>query len=503
MDLADFGFQARGVRVDLLDIQLLKLSQNRSDFQTLLQIVVLVGINQLQVFTSSENDSMVLVIRLTVSQNWVSGKLNSELRSSSTILHDFTVSVDQSREDSWFISLIERWFFIQVSDLQIWVSTKQELRIFKLFRLEFGQTLHRNNKLELSSSHSFKLSLQSFSITTKHLNNLRVFNTVEKLDSSGVVHETRNSSVQGLRSQRSPNSGSQSVLWSSRLETNAVEWQVINFVLHVVLILLLTILKCSRFLSQNLGVLNETIPLDWMKLFQVFKQGDSRKLIILSNNFSQGKQDLFGVVRSENSKGRHVIHRQWFRNRCGQRLSKERDTSFGFRVSWEELRLEVVIILRNKESWCSQCALALNFGWNLVVKQLLNVINRQQMLSSGKDVSPRCQNGNTQVERSSDRKQTVDQNVPHVSIQEEQHQVGSHHQAQSDSSLLFANDIAVPLFSMTPHRHSGQVPDWISQRQNQEEIRFDVFGEENQKPQEPREVHVQSLQTRERGGESL
>ncbi|KAH3665928.1 hypothetical protein OGAPHI_004117 [Ogataea philodendri] len=500
----------RSVWVHVVNVQFFEFSKHRSDLQTLFQVVVLVGIDQLQVFTSGENDRVVLVIRLTITQNWVTGKLNSELRSSSTILHNLTVSVNQSRENSWLIALVKRRLLIQESNLQIWVGTEQEFSVLEFFWLEFGQTLHGNNKLELSSSHSLKLSLQTLSVSTEHLDDLRVLNTVN------------------------PDSCSQSVLRSSRLETNTVEWQVINLVLHVVVVLLFAVLESSSFFGQDLGVLNETFPLNWVQLFQVLKQGDSGELIVFSDNLSQREQNLFRVVRSEHSEGWHVVNWQWFRNRSSQGLGKERNTSFGLRVSWEELSLKVIVILGNKEGWSSQGTLTFNLRWNLVVKKLLNVINSQQVLSvhgdndsvpdlrdknlwlvldfhvgggkdlgvdslwqSGENVSPWGQDRDTQVERSSNGEQTVDQNVPHVSIQEEQHQIGSHHQTKGNLCLMLTDNVTVPLLTSTSHVHGGQVSDWVSQRQNQEEVRLTVLGKENQEPHEPGEVHVQSRQTQE------
>lgn len=64
---------------DVLGCHFLGFGKNASDLQTLFYIVVLVGINKLDIFTMVEDDGMVLVVRPAITKNWIARKLNSEL----------------------------------------------------------------------------------------------------------------------------------------------------------------------------------------------------------------------------------------------------------------------------------------------------------------------------------------------------------------------------------------------------------------------------------------
>ncbi|KAH3679223.1 hypothetical protein WICPIJ_008692 [Wickerhamomyces pijperi] len=396
--------QIWGIWVLVFNVQLFEFSQDRSDLQTFFQVVILVGIDQLDVFTTVENQSMVLVIGLTVTKNWVTRQLDSELWTTTAVLQDLTVTVNQGRVDSC------------------------------------------------------------------------------------VVHETRDSSVQSLGSQRSPDSGSQGVFRSSGLETNTVEWNFINLGFQDVFILFFftVVIVSSSFFSQDLCVLDETVPFDWVQLLQVFQQSNTGELIVFLDDFSKGKQDLFGVVWHQDSE------------------------VFGFKV---------IVILGNEEGWGSQGSLTFNFRRNLVVKQLLDVVNGKQMFSvhrddngvpdlgdqdlwlvldfhvgggqdlgvdslwqSGEDVSPWSQNGNTQVEGTTNGKDHVTDNVPQVGIQEEQDQVTQVHQTQGDSGLLTTQGVTPPELTSTSHVGGGQDSDWISQGKNQELVGFSVLGTKDNSP---------------------
>jgi hypothetical protein len=83
----------------------------------------------------------------------------------------------------------------------------------------------------------------------------------------------------------------QSILRSSRLETNAVEGQIGRGLVLALLISTKPAVDAFGFLCQDLGVLDEVVPLDWMKLLQVLKQSDSR-LRFFTNNFAKGEKDL-------------------------------------------------------------------------------------------------------------------------------------------------------------------------------------------------------------------
>lgn len=51
---------------------------------------------------------MILVIRLTITKNRVTRKLNTELGTAATILHNLTVTINKSREETGFFTFILR-----------------------------------------------------------------------------------------------------------------------------------------------------------------------------------------------------------------------------------------------------------------------------------------------------------------------------------------------------------------------------------------------------------
>jgi hypothetical protein len=278
-----------GVRRLIGDLVFLEFPEDVSDLETFLEIIVLVGIDKLQVFTSVKDNGVILVIGFTVSKDRVSGQFDSELGPSSTIGQDFRVTVNQSGEDSGFLAVLSWRLFVEVGNLQVGISSEQELGILMLFLVEFRVSLHRNDKLELSSSHSIKFSLELISVAAKELNDLGVLDSVEKLDSLGVVHETRNSSVESLSTERSPNTGSKRVLGSGRLETDSIEGNIIGLLRSVLFV-------CAEWVAavehvglfrKDLGVFDEIVPFNRMKLLEIFEKSDSGVLVFLSNDFSE------------------------------------------------------------------------------------------------------------------------------------------------------------------------------------------------------------------------
>ena len=102
--------------------------------------------------------------------------------------------------------------------------------------------------------------------------------------------KARDSAVQSLRAERSPDTGSESVLWSGRLETNAVEGQIIDLALGSVLLALLVVaVELRSLVGQNLGVLDETIPFVRVELLEIFEQGDARVWLVFTYDFPQRK----------------------------------------------------------------------------------------------------------------------------------------------------------------------------------------------------------------------
>ena len=80
-------------KVDKKDIEKiteknLKATKDIMEFKTFLQVVVLVRIDELQIFTMVENDCAVLVVRFSVAKNRVTRQLNPELGATTTGIGD-------------------------------------------------------------------------------------------------------------------------------------------------------------------------------------------------------------------------------------------------------------------------------------------------------------------------------------------------------------------------------------------------------------------------------
>ena len=257
------GRQSRGVRRNVVDGHLLKFSQNTANLEALFQVVVLVGIDELDVLSTVENDSVVLIVGFTVTENGVSGKHHPELGTTRAALHKLRVSVDQSREEAGFASFFRRGFLVKVCYLKVGVRTQQELRILHFLLLELSVTLHRDTDLVLPASHPLEFPLQLVGVSTEHLDNLGILNTVEKLNGTAVVHESGDGTVQGLRPKRRPDTCAEGVLWLRRLESDTVEGQIVGLGLRGILFVLLGVFagESRRLISQNLGILDEAVPL--------------------------------------------------------------------------------------------------------------------------------------------------------------------------------------------------------------------------------------------------
>lgn len=542
-DWVELGSRKAGsVWGDVVGGHLFELSKDAANLETLLEVVVLVGIDELDVFTTVEDQAVVLVVRLAVTKNRVARKHNSELWPANTVLHDFRVTVDKSRVDAWVLALIERWLFVEVSDLKIGVSTEKELGVFALFLGELGVTLHGDDDLELATGHALELALKLVRVTAEHLDDLGVLNTVEKLDGTAVVHETRDSTVKGLRSQGSPDTSSEGVLGSGRLETDAVERQIVNLALLGVLVILLVVaVELRGLISQNLGILDEAVPFVRVKLLEVFQHGNTRVRLVLTNDLTKREKDLLAVMRDHDSEGRHVI--DWYRlgDWRRERLSEERDTTLGLTLEWEKLGLERVIFLGDEEGRGTKSALTLLLRWHLVVEKLLDVVDGEQVLTvhgdddgvpdlgdenlglvldlhvggcqnlgvdtlgqTREDVPPGSPDGYTEVERSCNREDRVQDNVPQEGIQEEQEQVGDVHDDEEYLWLLQAEDVANDgVTNAGVDGCRGQNSDRVTDGQNQVEVGLCQFGTEDHNPQAVGHPHIVSVKPGVASRESL
>jgi hypothetical protein len=104
---------------------LFEFSEDIVNFETLLEIVVLVRINELQILATVENDRMVLVVRLAVPENWITGKLDTELGSMTSGFGDkLTVAIDESRENPRVSAFLPGGLLFEVHDLKVGISAQ-------------------------------------------------------------------------------------------------------------------------------------------------------------------------------------------------------------------------------------------------------------------------------------------------------------------------------------------------------------------------------------------
>jgi len=134
-------------------------------------------------------------------------------------------------------------------------------------------------------------------------------------------------------------------------------------------------------ISQNLGVLDETVPFVRVELLEVLQNSDTRVRLVLTDNLTQRQQDLLTVMRDQHAEGGHVVNGQRLGHRSRQGLGEERNTTLSLAAGGEELGLERLVFLGHEEGGCTQSTLALLFGRDLVVQQLLDMVNGQQMLT--------------------------------------------------------------------------------------------------------------------------
>lgn len=78
-----------GVGRHIVRLHLLEFGKDASDLETLFEIVILVGIDKLDVFAHDEDQRVVLVVGLSITKNRVAGELNPELGTPHAIFHDF------------------------------------------------------------------------------------------------------------------------------------------------------------------------------------------------------------------------------------------------------------------------------------------------------------------------------------------------------------------------------------------------------------------------------
>ncbi len=91
---------------------LLELGEHVPDLQALFEVVVLIRVDELQVLASVKDDRVVLVVRLSISQNRVAWQFDAEFGpSASSLGYKFTVAIDERRKDTGVTALLA-WSFL-------------------------------------------------------------------------------------------------------------------------------------------------------------------------------------------------------------------------------------------------------------------------------------------------------------------------------------------------------------------------------------------------------
>lgn len=269
------------VRVLARDVVVLELAENVADLETLFEVVVLVRVDELDVLSTVEDDGVVLVVRLSVSENRVTGQLDAELGATLAVREDFRVTVDESREDAGFASLLAGTLLVEVGDLQVGVGAEQEFRVLDLLLGELRVALHRDEEPELAAGHAFEFALEAFRVAAKELNDLGVLDSVHELDRFRVVHESGHGAVEGLSSERSPDSGSEGVLGRGRFEPDRVERNIVRLLVRL-------LVEVGRLFGEDLRVADKVVPFDRVELLEVLEEGDAGVLIFFANDLAKG-----------------------------------------------------------------------------------------------------------------------------------------------------------------------------------------------------------------------
>ena len=282
-----------GVRTLRRHRVLVELRKNVPNLEAFLEVVVLVSVDELEVFTAIENDRMVLVIRLSISKNWVPRELNAELGSPASSLRDeLAVTIDKRREDPRITTLLPRGLLLQVRNLQIRVCTQQKLGILMLLLVELGKPLHRNNKLEFPPRHPLEFPLQLIGVAAKELHDLGILDMVKQFDSLGVVHHAGNRPVQGLSAEQGPDTCSEGEFRCSALEANKIEWEIIDFGIFLIVGKGIDTVEHGGLFREDLGILDKVLPFDRVELLEVLEERNAGVLILFTDDLSERKKCL-------------------------------------------------------------------------------------------------------------------------------------------------------------------------------------------------------------------
>ncbi len=115
----------------------LEFAQNIPNLQAFFEIIILVGVDKLEIFAAVEDNRMVLVVRLSVTKNRIPGQFNAKPGFAlASILVELGIAVNESKKESGFTTFLPGRFFIQVRNVKVRIGAKQELRVLQLLLLE-------------------------------------------------------------------------------------------------------------------------------------------------------------------------------------------------------------------------------------------------------------------------------------------------------------------------------------------------------------------------------
>ena len=374
-----------------------------------------------------------------------------------------------------------------------------------------------------------------------------MFDTIEEPDGLGVIHESRDGTIERLRAKRSPDPGAEDGLGGSALETDGVEGDIIR--LASARALLIRPSKGTRapvpassagegrrgLLGEDLGVLDEIGPFERVELLEVLQQGDSGRLVFFPDDLTEGEEDLLGVVRGEDGEGGHAFDGERLGHLHGEGLSEEGYPTFGLAVGGEELPRSIGV---GEEERCAQGPLAVLRG-DLLVEQLGDVFDGKQVLAvhgnhdgvpnlRDKDLqsprvkplfnslSPRAHlwlildpdllgrqqptinplgqlrkhklptrpHRQPQGKGPTDTEHRVPNDVPKEGIQEEQDEIHTEHDRQRELGLMLAQRIPKELVGASTDDHGRHGLDRGFEGPSEEEVRFHEFAHKDDDPDE-------------------
>jgi hypothetical protein len=116
---------------------LFKLAKDIADLETFLEVVILICINHLKVFATVEDDSVILVVRLSISKDWVTRKLDSEFRPPlSGLTVELGVAIDQCGKEPRISPFFLGWFILEVRDLEFRICTEKVFSVLVFLLVE-------------------------------------------------------------------------------------------------------------------------------------------------------------------------------------------------------------------------------------------------------------------------------------------------------------------------------------------------------------------------------